>query len=172
MAVIIGLDPGSRITGYGVIESTGNRNRYITSGCIRIKATDFAQRLEQIFSGLRDILAEYQPDEAAIEQVFMHQNPNVAIKLGQARGAAITALAIHPMPVAEYSARQIKQSVVGYGNAAKDQVQHMVCRLLNLSDTPQVDAADGLAVALCHSHMRQGLKGMTGANRISRGRLK
>src|SRR5688572_27196997 len=129
--VIIGIDPGSRITGYGVIRLEGNQSYHIASGCIRINAENVSDRLLQIFMGLQDILLRYQPSEAAIEQIFMHQNPGSALKLGQARGAAMVALG---MPVAEYSARQVKQAVVGYGAAKKEQVQHMVQRLLNLSD--------------------------------------
>jgi crossover junction endodeoxyribonuclease RuvC len=149
--IIIGIDPGSRITGYGVIRLLGNQSQHITSGCIRVTAVDVSSRLLQIFTGLQKIIQQYQPTEAAIEQIFMHQNPGSALKLGQARGAAMVALA---MPVAEYSARQVKQSVVGYGAAKKEQVQHMVSRLLNLSGKLQADTADALAVALCHAHSR------------------
>ncbi|HTM05911.1 MAG TPA: crossover junction endodeoxyribonuclease RuvC [Patescibacteria group bacterium] len=152
--IIIGIDPGSRITGYGIIRLLGNQSHHIASGCIRITADNVSTRLLQIFTGLQSIIQQYQPMEAAIEQVFMHQNPGSALKLGQARGAAMVALA---MPVAEYSARQVKQSVVGYGAAKKEQVQHMVNRLLNLSGKLQADTADALAVALCHAHSRLNL---------------
>ena len=155
MTIIIGIDPGSCITGYGVIKVTRNQHHYLTSGCIRITAENLAQRLQQIYAGLQHVMHEYQPTTAAIEQVFMHQNPNTAIKLGQARGAAIVAVGQYGIEVGEYSARQIKQAVVGYGAAKKEQVQHMVKTLLNLSGTPQVDAADGLAVAICHAAARR-----------------
>ncbi len=154
MAVILGIDPGSRITGYGVIKVEGNHHRYITSGCIRIDLTSFDERLAQIFNGIRSIMHSYSPHEAAIEQVFMHKNPGAALKLGQARGAAIVAMTYSGIQVSEYSAREVKQSVVGYGAAKKEQVQHMVKTLLNLSATPQVDAADALAIALCHAQCR------------------
>jgi crossover junction endodeoxyribonuclease RuvC len=152
MAVILGIDPGSRITGYGVIHTTGQQHRYITSGCIRTQADVLSERLQQIFDGIGEIMRQHQPDEVAIEQVFMHQNANAALKLGQARGAAIVAAAIHVVPVAEYSARQIKQAVVGYGAATKEQVQHMIRSLLRLPGKPQADAADALGVAVCHAH--------------------
>ncbi len=149
--IIIGIDPGSRLTGYGVIQWHGNQSRYLDSGCLNLATYAFSERLQKIFTGIQAIIQLYQPQEAAIEQVFMHQNPGSALKLGQARGAAIVAL---NMMVAEYSARQVKQSVVGYGAAAKTQVQHMVKRLLNISHDLQADAADALAIALCHAHTR------------------
>jgi crossover junction endodeoxyribonuclease RuvC len=151
MTIIIGIDPGSRITGYGVIRCEGNQNFYLDSGCLRITAENTGDRLTQVYIGIRDIVQQHQPQEAAIEQIFMHQNPGSALKLGQARGAAIVALSL---PISEYSARQVKQSVVGYGAAKKEQVQHMVKRLLNLSHDLQADAADALAIALCHAHAR------------------
>jgi crossover junction endodeoxyribonuclease RuvC len=151
MTIIIGIDPGSRRTGYGVIRLEGNRHHYLASGHINLAAYPMCERLQQIFLGLQKIIADYQPHEAAIEQIFMHENPNSALKLGQARGAAIVALT---MPVAEYSAREVKRSVVGHGAANKEQVQFMVRRLLNLAGTLQADAADALAVALCHAHAR------------------
>jgi crossover junction endodeoxyribonuclease RuvC len=154
MNIILGIDPGSQITGYGIIQSNGHRHNYLTSGCIRVKGLSVSQRLQQIFQGIQEITLNYQPHEVAIEQIFMHRSADSALKLGQARGAAIVAAAMHYLPLAEYSARQIKQSVVGYGAAKKEQVQHMVQTLLNLSGTPQADAADALAVALCHAHSR------------------
>ncbi|NKB47003.1 MAG: crossover junction endodeoxyribonuclease RuvC [Legionellales bacterium] len=160
MAVILGIDPGSRITGYGVIHSNGQQHRYVTCGCIRIQAEALSQRLQQVFDGIREVMHEYQPDEVAVEQVFMQQNANAALKLGQARGAAIVAAAVHMVPVAEYSARQIKQAVVGYGAASKEQVQHMIRSLLRLTRQPQADAADALAVAICHAHTRKSLASM------------
>jgi crossover junction endodeoxyribonuclease RuvC len=154
MTVIIGIDPGSRRTGYGVIRLEGNRHIYLASGHINLLSFPAHERLRQIFLGLKQIIQSYQPHEAAIEQVFMQDNPNSALKLGQARGAAMVAFDI---PVAEYSARQVKKSVVGHGAAAKEQVQYMVKRLLNLSGEVQADAADALAIALCHAQAR-GLK--------------
>jgi crossover junction endodeoxyribonuclease RuvC len=154
MTTILGIDPGSRITGYGIIRVDGSRHVYVTSGCIRVREGELTVRLQQIFKGLQEVVQTYVPDEAAIEQVFFHRNAEAALKLGQARGAAIVALAATETPVAEYSARQIKQSVVGYGAAKKEQVQHMVRLLLNLTGIPQVDAADALAVALCHAQSR------------------
>ncbi len=155
--VIIGIDPGSRITGYGLIRMEGNRAIHLDHGCIRITAENAGSRLQQIYTELKTIVQQHQPVEAAIEQVFMHQNPGSALKLGQARGAAIVALGL---PIAEYSARQVKQSVVGYGAARKEQVQHMVKQLLNMTGTLQADAADALAIALCHAHSRSGLQKM------------
>ncbi|MBY0544455.1 MAG: crossover junction endodeoxyribonuclease RuvC [Gammaproteobacteria bacterium] len=155
MTIILGIDPGSRITGYGVIELRNRKVFYLASGCIRtltVENVTHAQRLKQIFNGITQLIAQYKPTHAAIEQVFMHKNPNSAIKLGQARGAALTALAIAELPIAEYSPRSVKQSVVGYGAAEKEQVQHMVRVLLGLSGLPQADAADALAIALCHAN--------------------
>jgi len=155
MTIILGIDPGSRITGYGVIRVEKNKQIYLTSGCLRVDGDNLSQRLQKIFIGLQKVIHTYQPAEAAIEQVFMHQNPGSALKLGQARGAAIVATAATEIAVSEYSARQIKQSVVGYGAAKKEQVQHMVKILLNLAGIPEFDAADALAVALCHANSRQ-----------------
>lgn len=149
--IILGIDPGSRSTGYGIVEVNGPESRYLADGCIRPPSNDLGERLQHIFLTVQALVQRYKPQEAAIEQVFMHQNPNSALKLGQARGAAIVGLS---MPVAEYSARQVKQSVVGQGAATKEQVQHMVLRLLNISHTLQADAADALAIALCHAHVR------------------
>jgi crossover junction endodeoxyribonuclease RuvC len=147
--IILGIDPGSRITGYGVIQVMGNRHTYIASGCIRTQGTDMAPRLQQIFKNLSEIMVTYQPHEVAIEQVFMQKNVSSALKLGQARGAAIVAAGDRPL--SEYSARQVKLAVVGYGAAEKSQVQQMVKILLKLSGIPQADAADALAIALCHA---------------------
>ena len=172
MTVILGIDPGSQITGYGIIRAQGDQLQYLDSGCIRIKGTDLGERLQQIFDGISIIMHKHQPEQVAIEQVFMHRNANSALKLGQARGAAIVAAATHVASVAEYSARQIKQSVVGYGAASKQQVQQMVCCLLNITTTPQADAADALAVALCHTHSQRVLAKLPGARSIRRGRLR
>ncbi|WP_375055416.1 crossover junction endodeoxyribonuclease RuvC [Zobellella sp. DQSA1] len=162
MAIILGIDPGSRITGYGVVRQTGNQMEYLGSGCIRMADDELAPRLKRIYDGVSEIILQFRPGLFAIEQVFMARNPDSALKLGQARGAAIVAAANAGLEVAEYSARQIKQAVVGQGGADKTQVQHMVCKLLNLPGTPQADAADALAVALCHGHTRQSLISMAG----------
>lgn len=173
MTIILGIDPGSRITGYGVIKQTGSKTTYLGSGCIRVQGDELASRLKQIYSGVSEIINQFQPDTFAIEQVFMAKNPDSALKLGQARGAAIVAATNHELPVSEYSARQIKQAVVGKGGAEKTQVQHMVTYLLKLPSTPQADAADALAVALCHSHTEQSLLKMAGqASKTVRGRLR
>lgn len=161
MSVILGIDPGSQTTGFGVIQSEGKQVRYLNSGCIRVARWPLAERLQRIFFGLREVIQEYQPNEVAIEQIFMHQNPNSALKLGQARGVAIVAATcgdhgvLKDKPPAEYSARQVKQSVVGYGAADKTQVQEMVRYLLQLKTKPAPDAADALAIALCHAHHLQ-----------------
>jgi crossover junction endodeoxyribonuclease RuvC len=154
--IIMGIDPGSRVTGFGVIVVHQHKAQYLASGVVRAEQSDFPQRLRTIFTGLREIMETYKPTELAIEQVFMHENAGTAIKLGQARGVAIAASFLHDLEVHEYSARQIKKSIVGYGNAAKHQMQDMIMRLLSLSAAPQSDAADALACALCHYHSYQG----------------
>jgi len=157
MTRIIGIDPGSRITGYGIIDFSQRQSRYVTSGCIKTASADLPGRLKVIFEGVSEIIEAFQPQEFAIESVFMSKNANSALKLGQARGAAICAGVCVDLPVAEYTPRQIKQAVVGYGAAEKSQVQHMVCRLLNIQGSIQEDAADALATAICHSHRRASL---------------
>lgn len=159
MAIILGIDPGSRLTGYGIIRVQGREISYLASGCINATGTTrnpytLAEKLRVIHDGVRELIAQFQPDEFAIEQVFMARNPDSALKLGQARGAAIVAAAQAELPVAEYAARLIKQAVVGTGAADKTQVQHMVMAMLKLSHRPQADAADALAVALCHANSR------------------
>jgi len=154
--LILGIDPGSRITGYGVINTAGSKIEYVASGCIRISGDVLAERLQQVYAGVSEIITRYQPQEMAIEQVFMARNADSALKLGQARGVAIVAGANQLLPVAEYAARRVKQSVVGNGGADKAQVQHMVAHLLKLPGLPQVDAADALAIALCHAHTQSG----------------
>ncbi|QPK63749.1 crossover junction endodeoxyribonuclease RuvC [Methylomonas sp. LL1] len=155
MIRILGIDPGSRITGYGVVETTPRGIRYVASGCIRVKAEDFPARLKQIFDGVTEIIAVYQPQQMAIEQVFMHKNADSALKLGQARGAAICATLNQHLPVYEYAARQVKQALVGKGSAEKQQVQHMVKILLGIQGEMQIDASDALAIGLCHHHYHQ-----------------
>ena len=153
---ILGIDPGSRITGYGIIEETGRSSyQYIASGSIRIKAESFPERLKQIFDGITEVIELYRPAQMAIEQVFMHKNADSALKLGQARGAAICAAMNAGLPVSEYAARQVKQALVGKGNADKKQVQHMVKILLNVQGELQIDASDALGICLCHSHYQQ-----------------
>jgi len=155
MIRILGIDPGSRVTGYGIIDQDGQQLTYVASGCIRAKGELLSERLGIIFAGVNAIIQEFLPQEMAIEQVFMNKNADSALKLGQARGAAICATVHSKLPVAEYAARAIKQAVVGKGSATKEQVQHMVCVLLSLSKQPQADAADALGVAVCHSHHSQ-----------------
>ena len=156
MHIILGIDPGSRITGYGVIRSDGQRHQYIASGVIQATHTkNLPERLSLIFNGVTEIVQRYSPMESAIEQVFMARNANSALKLGQSRGAAIVAMASNGVTVAEYATRAIKQSVSGYGGADKSQVQYMVKLLLNISGVLAIDAADALAVAICHAQSRQ-----------------
>lgn len=150
MAIILGIDPGSRITGYGVIRLQGRQAHYVASGCIVTKETLFTDRLAEISQGIAEVVRRYSPEEAAIEQIFVKRNVATALKLGHARGVAIAAIAACAIPVAEYSTRKIKQTVVGYGGADKTQVQHMVKCLLHLTGEIASDAADALAVALCH----------------------
>ncbi|MBU5614983.1 crossover junction endodeoxyribonuclease RuvC [Geomonas azotofigens] len=151
--IILGIDPGSRKTGYGLISKQGNRLVHIDNGAIFTQsAKDFPQRLEKIFTGLSAIIAEYQPDVVAVEDVFLAKNAMSALKLGQARGAAIVAAVNVGLPVHEYTAMQVKQAVVGTGRAEKTQVQQMIKALLNLPEIAQEDASDALAVAICHAH--------------------
>ncbi len=149
---ILGIDPGSRITGFGVIEIQRRKAVYVTSGCIRTKSKDLPSRLHEIYTSIKQIIQEYQPTVSSIEQVFVHRNPASAIKLAQARGVAIVACVQQGLSVNEYAPTQIKQAIVGKGHAEKVQVQHMVKVLLSLPGSPQEDAADALAIALCHAH--------------------
>ena len=158
MTIILGIDPGSRITGYGIIREANRKLQYVDSGCIRTSEGELSQRLLEIFNGICELMDSFQPNEVAIEQVFMHQNVNSALKLGHARGVAMVACASHRVTVSEYSARAVKQSVAGYGAAEKHQVNHMVVSLLMLNSAPQSDAADALAIAICHSHTKKGLQ--------------
>ncbi len=154
MAVILGIDPGSRVTGYGIIRQQGRQLSYLGSGCIRTVVDDLPTRLKLIYAGVSEIITQFHPECLAIEQVFMAKNADSALKLGQARGAAIVAAVNQDLPVFEYAARQVKQTVVGTGAAENSQVQHMVRTLLKLSANPQADAADALAIALAHAHTR------------------
>jgi len=155
MSRILGIDPGSRITGYGVVDFDGATSRYVASGTIRCGGGELPARLREIFASLGEVIDTHTPDESAIEQVFMHRNADSALKLGQARGAAICACASHDLAVGEYTPRQIKQAVVGTGAATKIQVQQMVRQLLALPASPPSDAADALAVALCHGQAKR-----------------
>lgn len=168
MTRILGIDPGSRVTGYGIIDQDGRHMAYVASGCIRASGESLPERLGVIFAGVNAIIHEFLPEEMAIEQVFMNKNADSALKLGQARGAAICASVHSKLPVDEYAARAIKQAVVGKGGATKEQVQHMVCVLLSLSKKPQSDAADALGVAVCHGHHSQTLRRLQ-ANRQGHG---
>ncbi|MBP3748583.1 crossover junction endodeoxyribonuclease RuvC [Ruminobacter sp.] len=160
MAIILGIDPGSRVTGYGIVESVGQKINYLGSGCIRTSGDRLPPKLGQIFDGVSEIITQFHPDYMSIEEVFLSKNASSALKLGQARGAAIVAAVKCGIPVYEYSARQIKQSVVGYGNAQKEQVQAMVVNILRLNRCPMADAADALAGAICHAHAITSLIGM------------
>jgi crossover junction endodeoxyribonuclease RuvC len=150
--LILGIDPGSITMGYGIIRHIGSNATYITSGCIKLGKQEWPQRLKQIYLDLSQIIAEFTPQQVAVEKVFVDKNVASALKLGQARGVAIAAAACQDLLVAEYSAREVKLAVVGYGNADKFQVQQMVKSILKLSAMPAADAADALAVALCHGN--------------------
>src|ERR1700690_1697344 len=150
---ILGIDPGLRVTGFGVLEKTGSQLRYLSSGAIKTpQGGDLAERLKVIFDSLAQLIHEHQPQQVAVEKVFVNVNPQSTLLLGQARGAAICAAVAVNLPVAEYTALQSKQAVVGHGKAAKEQVQEMVKRLLALPAAPGPDAADALACAICHAH--------------------
>lgn len=176
--IILGIDPGLRTTGFGVIEKHGNKLRYIASGTVKTGSDgELPPRLKIILQGVSEIVGTYQPDCAAIEKVFVNVNPQSTLLLGQARGAAICALVHADLSVAEYTALQVKQAVTGHGKAAKEQVQEMVSRLLSLPGLPGTDAADALGVAICHANSVDALA-MLGALapqlqglRMKRGRL-
>jgi len=175
---ILGIDPGLRLTGFGVIEKIGEKIHYIASGTIKTASgktenrEELPARLKIILDGLFEVIETYQPQEVAIEKVFVNVNPQSTLLLGQARGAAISAAVMKNLTVAEYTALQVKQAVVGNGHAAKEQVQEMVKRLLNLPAVPKPDSADALACAICHAHGGQGLgKLATAGFRVKGGRL-
>ena len=169
---ILGIDPGLRATGYGVVDRDGSHLAYVASGCVRSVSGDLPARIGTILDGLREVIALHAPQQVAIEQVFVNVNPKSTLLLGQARGTAICAAVLSGLPIAEYTALQIKQAVVGKGHASKDQVQEMVRRLLSLSATPGADAADALACAICHAHGGQGLgRFSTTGYKVRRGRL-
>jgi crossover junction endodeoxyribonuclease RuvC len=154
-ARILGLDPGSLLTGYAVIESRAGEVSYVTSGTIRTQGESLTERLQEIFTGVDRLTGEYRPEEVAVERVFMHRNADSALKLGQARGAALCATFLLRPRVFEYAPREVKLAVVGSGSAEKQQVQAMVKRLLNVTGPLSADAADALAIALCHAHSRR-----------------
>jgi crossover junction endodeoxyribonuclease RuvC len=169
---ILGIDPGLRVTGFGLIEQSGQKLVYVASGCIRSGDGELPQRLKVLLEGLQEVIASYRPQCAAIEQVFVNVNPKSTLLLGQARGAAICAAVASALPVAEYTALQVKQAVVGTGHARKEQVQAMVRRLLQLPGDPSPDAADALACAICHAHGGHGYGGVGLGRRRRAGRLK
>ena len=149
---ILGVDPGLRRTGFGVIDVQGTQASYVSSGVIRVPDGALAQRLKVIHDGLTEVVSQTRPDLASVEIVFVNVNPQATLALGHARGAALTTLARLEIEVHEYTALQVKQSVVGYGRATKEQIQTMVTRLLKLPGEPSADAADALACAICHAH--------------------
>lgn len=151
--IILGIDPGSRITGFGLIDTQGHQLKHIECGMIQTQSeTDFHSRLYKIFADIQKLIQIYQPQSVSIEQIFTAHNAASALKLGQARGAAIAAVASCHLPIAEYTARAVKLAVTGYGAAEKHQVQQMVAKLLKLKEPPDIDAADALAIAICHAH--------------------
>ncbi|MDH5620422.1 MAG: crossover junction endodeoxyribonuclease RuvC [Gammaproteobacteria bacterium] len=164
---ILGIDPGSRLTGFGVLDFRGDTPSYVTSGTIRSMEGAFADRLRQIFESVSDIMAEYRPDIVAIESVFMHKNAGSALKLGHARSAALCATFQHNVEVFEYAPREIKQAIVGTGAATKEQVQHMVVSILQLDGMPAPDASDALAAAMCHGNQRRLHHQLGTGNRIA-----
>jgi crossover junction endodeoxyribonuclease RuvC len=168
---ILGVDPGLRVTGFGIIERSGSKLQYVTSGCVRSGTGELSTRLKTILDGLAEVIAANAPQEVAIEKVFVNVNAQSTLALGQARGTAICAAVLAGLPVSEYTALQVKQSVVGKGHAGKDQVQHMVRRLLALPGDPSPDAADALACAICHAHGGQLGGFSTRGLRMKRGRL-
>lgn len=162
MTRILGIDPGSRITGFGIIDANGSNLRLVVAGCVRSAVGDFPTRLKMVYDGVLEVVNQYRPEVLAIEQVFVQKNADSALKLGQARGAAICAGLARELPVYEYATRQVKQALVGNGGAGKEQVQHMVKVLLNFRGELPLDASDALAVAVCHAHYAQTLKRQAG----------
>ena len=156
--IILGIDPGSRITGFGLVDSQANRLAYIASGNIKVSGDGLPQRLGNIFAAIDEVISRHAPQQVGIENVFMSRNADSALKLGQARGAAICAAHRAGLEIAEYAPREIKQAIVGSGGASKEQVQHMVKRLLGISQDLQADEADGLAIAICHAQFYESRK--------------
>ncbi|MBY0576546.1 MAG: crossover junction endodeoxyribonuclease RuvC [Gallionellaceae bacterium] len=169
---VLGIDPGLRVTGFGVLDKEGQQLHYVASGCIKTPDGELPERLKAILNSLGEVIAQHQPGQVAVEKVFVNVNPQSTLLLGQARGAAICAAVLANLPVAEYTALQVKQAVVGNGHADKEQVQMMVQRLLKLSGMPSPDAADALACAICHAHSGTGLGALaTKGLRMRNGRL-
>ena len=162
---VLGVDPGSRITGYGIVDATLDKSRYVDAGVVRAGDGAMPDRLAAIFAGLSKVIALHRPEVMAIEQVFLARSADSALKLGQARGAAIVAAVDAQIPVVEYAARRVKLALTGTGAATKEQVAHMVRMLLGLNETPSADAADALAIALCHVNSRQSPLRWPGGNR-------
>ena len=168
---ILGIDPGLQVTGFGVIDKDGQRLAYVASGCVKSGRGELAERLKVLLDGLAEVIAAHRPQQVVVEKVFLNVNPQSTLALGQARGTAICAALLAGLPVAEYTALQVKQSVVGNGQAGKTQVQHMVKRLLALGGDPGADAADALACAICHAHGARLGRLSTRGLRMKRGRL-
>jgi len=169
---ILGIDPGLRVTGFGVLDKEGQQLHYVASGCIRTPDGTLPERLKVILESLGEVIVLHRPQQAAVEKVFVNVNPQSTLLLGQARGAAICAAVLAGLPVSEYTALQVKQAVVGNGHADKEQVQQMVQRLLHLSGTPSPDAADALACAISHAHGGLGLGALaTKGFRVRHGRM-
>lgn len=168
---ILGLDPGLRVTGYGVIEKNGSTLTYVSSGCVKSPDGELPDRLKNILNSVQEVISRHTPQEVAVEKVFVNVNPQSTLLLGQARGAAICAAVSRDLPVAEYTALQVKQAVVGNGHAKKEQVQEMVKRLLKLPGYPSPDAADALACAICHAHGGELAGVTTRGYRVKGGRL-
>ena len=166
---ILGIDPGLRVTGFGLIVSSGGRLHYLASGCVRNSGGELPERLKIILRDIGSVIVEHHPTEVAVEKVFVNTNPHSTLLLGQARGAAISAAVLAALPVNEYTALQVKQAVVGHGKAAKQQVQDMVRRLLKLHGHPSPDAADALACAIAHAHNAHGLARLPGRGMRIRG---
>ena len=170
MVRILGIDPGLRVTGFGIVDALGGQLRYVTSGCVKTSGDELPARLKTILEGIAEVIAANRPAQAAVEKVFVNVNPQSTLLLGQARGAAICAAVLARLPVSEYTALQVKQAVVGQGHARKEQVQEMVKRLLHLSGAPGADAADALACAICHAHGGLGAMPARG-RRVRAGRI-
>ncbi len=168
---ILGIDPGLRTTGFGVVEKHGNQLLYVASGTIKTNKEaqgNLAERLKVLFDGIHEVVARYQPDTSAVEIVFVNVNPQATLLLGQARGACITALATCTLPVAEYTPLQMRQAAAGHGLAKKEQVQEMVKRLLNLPGLPGPDAADALGIAITHAHAGHAMAKLAAATDLQR----
>ena len=165
---ILGIDPGLRVTGFGVIDQHGQKLSYVASGVIKTADADLPSRLGTIFEGISTLIRQHSPDQSAIEKVFVNVNPQSTLLLGQARGAALTALVAGGLDVSEYTALQMKKAIVGHGQARKEQVQEMVRRLLDLPGLPGRDAADALGLAICHAHAGASFAALAQATPLAR----